>query len=86
MRAAVEALADRGLEHVLCEGGPHLFGWLVAGGLANELCLSLAPVLAGGTAGRIVAGLDTETADAMQLVQVLEDDGHLFLRYRMLPG
>jgi riboflavin-specific deaminase-like protein len=86
MRAAVEALADRGLEHVLCEGGPHLFGWLVAGGLANELCLSLAPVLAGGTAGRIVAGLDTETADAMQLVQVLEDDGHLFLRYRILPG
>jgi riboflavin-specific deaminase-like protein len=86
MRVAVDALAERGLNHVLCEGGPHLFGWLVAAGLADELCLSLAPVLAGGTAGRIVAGLDTEVADDMQLVQVLEAEGHLFLRYRVKPG
>lgn len=86
MAAAVDALADRGLVHVLCEGGPHLFGWLLAAGLTDELCLSLAPVLAGGTAGRIVAGLDTETADPLRLVQVLEDEGHLFLRYAVLPG
>jgi riboflavin-specific deaminase-like protein len=86
MRLAVDALAERGLVHVLCEGGPHLFGWLVAAGLADELCLSLAPVLAGGTAGRIVAGLDTEVADDLELLQVLEHEGHLFLRYAVSHG
>jgi riboflavin biosynthesis pyrimidine reductase len=81
MRAALDALADRGLRHVECEGGPHLLGWLVAAGLLDELCLTLAPVIAGGTAGRIVAGLQTQVADPMRLLHVLEDDGHLFLRY-----
>ncbi len=81
MRAALDALADRGLRHVECEGGPHLLGWLLAAGLLDELCLTLAPVIAGGTAGRIVAGLDTQVADRLRLLHVLEDDGYLFLRY-----
>ena len=81
MRLAIDALAERGLHHVECEGGPHLLGWLVAAGLLDELCLTVAPVLAGGTAGRIVAGLDTQVGDSLRLLQVLEDDGYLFLRY-----
>jgi riboflavin biosynthesis pyrimidine reductase len=81
MAAAVDALADRGLCHVECEGGPHLLGWLVAAGLLDELCLTLAPVIAGGMAGRIVAGLESQVADLLRLDHVLEDDGHLFLRY-----
>jgi 5-amino-6-(5-phosphoribosylamino)uracil reductase len=78
---ALGALADRGLTQVVCEGGPHLFGWLVAAGLVDELCLTIAPLLAGGTAGRIVAGLESQVTDPMRLLHVLEDDGHLFLRY-----
>jgi riboflavin biosynthesis pyrimidine reductase len=81
MRAAIDALADRGLRHVECEGGPHLLGWLVAAGILDELCLTLAPVIAGGMAGRIVAGLETQVGDRLQLLQVLEDDGYVFLRY-----
>jgi riboflavin biosynthesis pyrimidine reductase len=81
IRAALDALADRGLRHVECEGGPHLLGWLVAAGMLDELCLTLSPVIAGGTAGRIVAGLESQVGDPMRLVHVLEDVGHLFLRY-----
>lgn len=81
MKVALDLLAERGLRHVECEGGPHLLGWLLAAGRLDELCLTLAPVIAGGTAGRIVAGLDTQVADRLQLMHVLEDDGFLFLRY-----
>jgi riboflavin biosynthesis pyrimidine reductase len=81
MQLAVDALAERGLRHVECEGGPHLLGWLIAAGLLDELCLTVAPVIAGGQAGRIVAGLVTQVGDRLQLLHVLEDDGFLFLRY-----
>jgi riboflavin-specific deaminase-like protein len=78
---ALDELGERGLEHVLCEGGPHLFGRLVAAELFDELCLSLAPVIAGGNTGRIVAGLATQVTEPLRLVHVLEDSGQLFLRY-----
>src|SRR5207302_8007464 len=81
MRVAIDALAKRGLRHVECEGGPHLLGWLIAAGLLDELCLTVAPVIAGGMAGRIVAGLESTVADRLTLLQVLEDEGYLFLCY-----
>jgi riboflavin-specific deaminase-like protein len=81
LAAALDQLADRGLHHVLCEGGPHLLGSLVAAGRLDELCLTVAPLLVGGSAGRIVAGDLPQVRDPMRLVQVLEDEGHLFLRY-----
>ena len=49
-------LRARGLDQVLCEGGPHLFGALLAADLVDELCLTVSPLLAGPGAGRIVAG------------------------------
>lgn len=79
--AALAQLAERGLRRVICEGGPHLFGWLLAADLVDELCLTVAPLLAGGTAGRIVAGLASQVTEPMQLLHVLDNDGHLFLRY-----
>lgn len=81
VKDAVDQLADRGLKHVVCEGGPHLFGWLAAAQILDELCLSLAPLVAGGRAGRIITGLESQLADPLRLVHVLEDDSHLFLRY-----
>jgi riboflavin biosynthesis pyrimidine reductase len=78
---ALDALAERGLRRVICEGGPHLLGWLVAAGKLDELCLTLSPLIAGGEAGRIVAGIASQVADPMRLLHVLEADGHLFLRY-----
>ena len=78
---ALDALAERGLRRVLCEGGPHLLGSLASAGVLDELCLTLAPLIAGGTAGRIVAGYLPEVVEPMHLRHVLEEDGHLFLRY-----
>jgi riboflavin biosynthesis pyrimidine reductase len=81
LAAALDALRGRGLDRVLCEGGPHLFGDLSAAGLVDELCLSFSPTLAGPGASRIIAG-PASAARPLALTQVLaEDDGFLFFRY-----
>jgi riboflavin biosynthesis pyrimidine reductase len=54
--AAVTALAARGHRRILTEGGPQLLGGIAAAGLLDDLCLTISPVLAGGGAGRILAG------------------------------
>jgi riboflavin-specific deaminase-like protein len=78
---ALDELAGRGLERVICEGGPHLFGWLAAAKAYDELCVSIAPLVTGGDAQRMIAGVESELVDPLRLVHVLEEDGHLFLRY-----
>jgi riboflavin biosynthesis pyrimidine reductase len=80
LAAALDALADRGLSRVNCEGGPHLLSQVAAAGLLDELTLTLSPTLAGPGAGRIVAG-PAFAADRMTLTQVLAEDGYLFCRY-----
>ena len=80
--AAVAALAERGLPQILSEGGPHLLGSLTEADLVDEMCLSLAPLLAGPGAGRITAGPDSPAARRLSLKSVLAaDDGYLFMRY-----
>lgn len=49
-------LAAYGLNRVLCEGGPTLHGRLIELDLVDELCWSIAPAMAGGTAPRIGHG------------------------------
>ena len=44
---AVAELHDRGLDVLLCEGGPHLMGQLLADDLLDEAFLTLSPVVAG---------------------------------------
>jgi riboflavin-specific deaminase-like protein len=78
--AALDQLAERGLEQVVCEGGPQLFGALVAAAAVDELCLSVAPLVVGGIT-RLVAGLVTDTPLQLRLQHVLADGQHLFLRY-----
>jgi len=86
LRAALDVLAERGLGRALCEGGPHLLGAVAAAGLLDELCLTLSPIVAGGNAGRIVAGYLPDVVEPMHLRHVLEEDGHLFLRYSTAAG
>lgn len=52
--AAVAALAARGHQRILTEGGPRLLGEITGTGLLDELCLTVSPLLAGGSAGRII--------------------------------
>jgi riboflavin biosynthesis pyrimidine reductase len=80
------ALEERGLRRILSEGGPTAFAALAGGGVVDELCLSVTPFLVGPGPSRITSGPTAWTAPAdLRLVGVLEEDGALFLRYRM-PG
>jgi riboflavin biosynthesis pyrimidine reductase len=81
LKAAVSALADRGYQRVLAEGGPHLLAQLVEADLVDELCLTIGPLMAGPGASRIVAGAPAATPQQLTLAHVLEDDGFLFCRY-----
>jgi riboflavin biosynthesis pyrimidine reductase len=78
---AVEALAGLGAAVVLCEGGPTLDGQLVAAGVVDEVCLTVGPVLAAGSASRIMHGPRLERLEELQLDRVLEQDSVLALRY-----
>ena len=74
---------DHGVETLLCEGGPTLFGALLRAGLVDELFLTLAPKLVGGTSGpAVVSGPPPEVPVGVTLASALERDGSLFLRYR----
>ncbi|MDP9796895.1 riboflavin biosynthesis pyrimidine reductase [Catenuloplanes nepalensis] len=70
----------RGLDHILCEGGPRLFGTLLAADAVDELCLTVAPVLAGAGASRITAGPPAPPR-SMRVAHVLRGGDHLMVRY-----
>jgi riboflavin biosynthesis pyrimidine reductase len=70
----------RALDHILCEGGPRLFGTLLAADAVDELCLTVAPMLAGAGSSRIVAGAGSPARD-MRPAHVLRGGDHLMIRY-----
>ncbi|HEX4008815.1 MAG TPA: dihydrofolate reductase family protein [Solirubrobacteraceae bacterium] len=72
---------DHDVRSVLCEGGPLLFDALLAEDLADELFLTLSPVLVGGAERGITAGPSLPAPRPMRLTWTLERDDHLFLRY-----
>jgi riboflavin biosynthesis pyrimidine reductase len=77
---AVAALAGRGLPRILTEGGPRLLGQLAEGDHLDELCVTLAPLIASGDAPRIAHGAKS-IAQRMELIGLLEEKGFLFARY-----
>lgn len=85
LAAGIAALRERGMGRILCEGGPTLFSSLVAAGLADELCLTVSPLLAGPGPARIVAG-PPHPPVPLTLGHALEEDGMLFLRYLASRG
>ncbi|NBE51910.1 pyrimidine reductase family protein [Streptomyces boluensis] len=78
----VRALAERGLNRLLTEGGPTLLGQFVAAGVLDELCLTVSPMLTAGSAQRIAGGPGMTVPERFSLVSLLEEDGFLFSRYR----
>jgi riboflavin-specific deaminase-like protein len=81
--ALLADLRGRGIRSVLCEGGPTLNAELLRAGGVDELFNCLAPTLAGEPdAPTMVSGVLHEPA-GMDLVWLLENESHLFMRYRL---
>ncbi len=80
LAVALRCLHEQGAGTVLTEGGPHSLGQLAAGGLLDELCLTLSPVMGGDPLPVAVSPLGAPPT-GFRLASVGSDDGHLFLRY-----
>ncbi|HEY3162781.1 MAG TPA: dihydrofolate reductase family protein [Candidatus Limnocylindrales bacterium] len=84
-------LRDRGFRLVLSEAGPTLFGELLGARAVDELFLTVAPQLAGRTAGheRLAlvegVGFPPPLAPWARLRSVMRSADHLFLRYDLRP-
>ena len=75
-----------GIRYLLCEGGATLNDQLIRAGLADELFLTLAPKIKGGSslptpvAGE---GFPPNVALPATLLSLYRDDSELYLRYRL---
>ena len=65
---------------MLCEGGPSLHGELVGHDLVDEVCLTVAPVLASGSAPRIAHATDAVDRP-MTLGHAIASDDVLLTRW-----
>lgn len=83
--AIMAVLQDRGHRRVLTEGGPALFGELLASGLVNELFVTTSPVLFGGAppgigmTGRLLPAPGPRSR--ARLLSLRRDGSHLLARY-----
>jgi len=77
-RAALDALGERGLTRVTCEGGDTLLAEMIRAEVIDEVDLTLAPVV---IAAPRPARPGPAVLAGLRLHQLLEDDGFLFARY-----
>ena len=82
---ALDALAERGLGQVLCEGGPSLFASALSAGVVDEVALSLAPTVVGGDGTRVTSGPALGDADGIHLTPrlLLEEAGTMLGLWRV---
>jgi 5-amino-6-(5-phosphoribosylamino)uracil reductase/diaminohydroxyphosphoribosylaminopyrimidine deaminase/5-amino-6-(5-phosphoribosylamino)uracil reductase len=76
---ALAALAERGVRRLLVEGGARVITSFLAAGLADELCVEIAPVLLGGDATAAVAALAGAPVRLGNAVHEIHE-GHVFVR------
>jgi riboflavin-specific deaminase-like protein len=78
--------SEHGVQRLLCEGGPTLFGALLHEELIDELFLTIAPRLAGGGRGpTITSGPSLAEPAELRIRWLLEREGSLFARYELFP-
>jgi riboflavin biosynthesis pyrimidine reductase len=73
------SLVERGLTHILGEGGPQLFRDLLAAGVVDELDLTVVPRLLAGARPGITTGLPVDVR--LRLALLLVDEGTLLERW-----
>jgi riboflavin biosynthesis pyrimidine reductase len=73
-------LAERGLQRVLCEGGPTWLGELVMTGHLDELCLTISPMM-GGDPLPVAVFPPGAPLTGFTLRHVLRAESTVFLRY-----
>jgi riboflavin biosynthesis pyrimidine reductase len=77
----IAALRERGLERILCEGGPYLLSQLVEGDLVDDMCLTLSPYLAGSQPTTMQPASQRLEPTRLSLHHVLTRNDLLYLRY-----
>jgi riboflavin biosynthesis pyrimidine reductase len=77
LHAVVADLRARGVERLLCEGGPTINRALLDAGLLDELFLTLSPVVSGEGPPIVADG----PSAPLTLRSVATADGDLYLRY-----
>ncbi len=77
-------LANDGQQSVLCEGGPRLVAKLAADDLIDELFVTISPCVVAGDAQRMLVGPELVPARPLALIALLEADGAVFLRYKVM--
>lgn len=76
--------SEHGVTSILCEGGPTLNSALLAGGLVDELFLTVSPQLLGGLSPlTIVSGEELDPPPELELVSLAEGGGDLLFRWRL---
>lgn len=83
-RNMVDALTERGLSRILCEGGPALLGDLLSEDLVDELLLTLSPMLVGAGPRDHLVTIPTGFAPSVRFrpTQVIEHEGTILTRLR----
>ncbi len=82
LERALRWLHDRaGARVVVCEGGPSLNAQLVEADLVDEICLTVAPALVGGTSARLARHAELHDIAPFHLARVLQVGDELLLRY-----
>lgn len=81
LASVLRARRGQGDEIVLSEGGPTLNGSLAREGLIDELCVTIAPRIVGGTSRRIIHGELHRTTELTLRSALHDESGYLFLRY-----
>lgn len=79
VESALRHLAGQGLRRMLTEGGPQLLNDTIRAGLLDDLCLTMSPLLVGGSGPRLGTGAPVH--QRMHLRHALQSDGSLLTRW-----
>jgi riboflavin biosynthesis pyrimidine reductase len=77
----VAMLHDRGLDRILCEGGPFLLSQLIEADLVDDMCLTVSPYLASSQPTTPQPPSAREVPTRLRLRHVLTHQELLYLRY-----